>query len=222
MSGIKKLKAVVFDMDGVIFDSERAVTECWKVIAEKYNIPNIHEACVECMGTTRDATREIMFRRYGNDFPYGEYKKEVSDLFMEKYGEGRLPKKPGVEELLSFLKEKNIKIALASSTRKAVVEKELTDAKLIHYFDKVICGDMVQRSKPEPDIFMKACDELGVKYDEGIAIEDSYNGIKSASRAKMHPIMVPDMAPVTDEMEQLADEIFKSLYEVKEYIQNLI
>lgn len=214
----KPLKAVVFDMDGVIFDSERKVIECWQVIAQKYQIAGIEEVCLRCLGVTREATRNIMLAAYGEAFPYDAYKQEASALFHERYGHGRLPVKPGVRELMRFLKEKGKKIALASSTRKEVVLQELSDAGLLQWFDAVICGDMVQRSKPAPDIFAKACDVLDVAPGCSVAIEDSYNGVRSAKAAGLRPLMVPDLAAPTPEMETLAECILPSLLEVKTYL----
>lgn len=211
-------EAVVFDMDGVIFDSEKLVIDCWEVVAQRHNIPDIELACRECFGLNRDLTRTKMLERYGADFPYDVYKKEMSDLFHNRYSGGRLPLKPGVVELLSYLKEQGIKIALASSTRSQVVLSELSDAHILPYFDQVICGDMVKKSKPEPDIFLKACEMLEVAPASAYAIEDSYNGIRSAARAGLRPIMVPDLAEPTEEMEQLTEVILPSLIAVKNYL----
>ncbi|MDD6069956.1 MAG: HAD family phosphatase [Clostridiales bacterium] len=214
-------KAVVFDMDGVIFDSEKLVVLCWQEIADKYNIIGIEEQCRLCLGLNREAARQKMLEHYGMDFPYDTYKKEMSDLYHRRYSGGRLPMKPGVVELLTFLKEKGKKIALASSTRREVVLAELRDAGILDYFDKVICGDMVKRSKPEPDIFLKACEELEVEVQDAYAIEDSYNGIRAAYRAGMMPIMVPDLAEPTEEMKQLTVAIMPSLLEMLEWIDKM-
>ncbi|MBE5944329.1 MAG: HAD family phosphatase [Lachnospiraceae bacterium] len=216
-----EFQAIVFDMDGVIFDSETKVVECWKVIADKYNIPNIEETCRECFGCNQIVAKEKFLLRYGKDFPYTELKKEMSDLFHSRYDKGRLPMKPGVIELLSYLKNNNKKIALASSTRREVVTRELRDAGILNYFDAVICGDMVTKSKPEPDIFLKACEELKIEPGKAFAIEDSHNGIKAAAKGGLNPIMVPDLMPVNHEMKELCTVILNSLLEVKIYFQNL-
>lgn len=215
---MKELKAVVFDMDGVIFDSERKVVECWIEIAAKYGIKDIEKLCRMCLGTNSAETRRLALEFYGDDFPYDERKAEQSALYHERYDGGRLPMKDGVRELLEFLKEKGLKIALASSTRRVVVENQLCDAEILPYFDKVVCGDMVSHSKPHPEIFLRACEELSVEPECAIAIEDSYNGIRSAHAAGMRPIMVPDMAEPTEEMEELTEVILPSLLEVREYI----
>lgn len=213
------INAVVFDMDGVIFDSERLVIECWKVIADKYGIENIEEACFECLGINAALTKELMKKRYGEEFPYDAYKKEMSALFHSRAAGGKLPQKKGIVELLTFLKEKHIPTAVASSTRREVVIRELEEGGLLPYFDQVICGDMVKHSKPEPDIFLKACESLSVDPAEAFAIEDSYNGIRAAFRAGMKPIMVPDLAEPTEEMEELACCILPSLLDVMAYFK---
>lgn len=211
-------KAVVFDMDGVIFDSERAVMQCWKEVASRHNIPDIEKAILACTGTTMVRTREIMLNLYGADFPYDEYARESSAIFHSRYDDRRLPMKPGVKELLTFLKEHDKKIALASSTRQQVVTDELRDAGIIEYFDRIICGDMVSRSKPAPDIFLKACEELNISPLDSYAIEDSYNGIRAAHAGGLHPIMVPDLLPADEEMQSLAEIVLPSLTSVMEYL----
>lgn len=211
-------KAVVFDMDGVIFDSERAVMQCWKEVASRHNIPNIEKAILACTGTTMVRTREIMLNLYGADFPYDEYARESSVIFHSRYDGGRLPMKQGVKELLMFLKERGKKIALASSTRQQVVTDELCDAGIIEYFDRIICGDMVSRSKPAPDIFLKACEALNISPSDSYAIEDSYNGIRAAHAGGLHPIMVPDLLPADEEMQSLAEIVLPSLTSVMEYL----
>ncbi len=211
-------KAVVFDMDGIIFDSERAVMQCWKGVASRHNIPDIEKAILACTGTTMVRTREIMLNLYGADFPYDEYARESSVIFHSRYDGGRLPMKQGVKELLTFLKEHDKKIALASSTRQQVVTDELRDAGIIGYFDRIICGDMVSRSKPAPDIFLKACEELNVSPSDSYAIEDSYNGIRAAHAGGLHPIMVPDLLPADEEMQSLAEIVLPSLTSVMEYL----
>ena len=217
-----QIQAVLFDMDGVIFDSEIKVIECWKDIAEKYGFGDIETPCYEALGTTREIAREIMLAHYGADFPYDAYNDERVALFHARYGEGRLPKKKGVEELLQFLHMHNLKVALASSTRKEVVIQELRDGGLFDYFDAVICGDMVARSKPAPDIFLKACEVLGVAPEHAVGIEDSYNGMRALAAAGITAIMVPDLKQPTDEIRALATEVLPDLLAVKAYLNKII
>ena len=122
-------------------------------------------------------------------------------------------------ELLRYLKTRGVKIGLATSTREQVVLKELREGGILPFFDVIVCGDMVKKSKPDPDIYLEACSRLHVKPSDCFAIEDSYNGIRAACRAGMKAIMVPDLAEPTEEMEKLAEKILPSLFEVEKYFK---
>lgn len=218
MKKVPVYSAVVFDMDGVIFDTEKLVQKCWKVVADKYGIPDIEAACTECLGLNQEATVEKFLERYGRDFPYGKYKEEMRDLFFgPMYGE-HLPVKLGAKELLEALQENRISTALATSTRTEPVMKELKDAGLLSYFDKIVCGDMVTHSKPHPEIFLKACEELGVRPQEAFAVEDSFNGIRAAHAGGLMPVMVPDLLEPTPEIRELLFGVFPSLVELRKYL----
>lgn len=219
---MRDFEAVVFDMDGVIFDSERATLYCWLELAEKYGIENLEKTFYECIGTNKNKTKEIMLNAYEEDFPYDEFAHEASVMYHAKYDGGKLPLKPGVRELLQFLKEKGKRIAIASSTRRSTVVNEIKDAGLLEFFDVIICGDMVERSKPDPDIYLKACSELGVEPKVTYAIEDSFNGIRSAFEGELHPIMVPDMLLPDDEMKAKAETIETNLFDVLKYFEKIM
>lgn len=213
-------KSIVFDMDGVIFDTETLVISCWDKVGKKYNIKNTGEVCRKCIGTNANKTAEIFKENYGKDFSYEKYSKEVSKLFHEIEDSEGIPVKKGARELLEYLRENNYKIGLASSTKIEIVTKELKDANLYNYFDTVVGGDMLKKSKPEPDIYLLACEKLNVNPKETFAIEDSFNGIKSAYRAKMKAIMVPDMLKPNEEIKEYTFKIFNDLFEVKDYLEN--
>ena len=214
-------QAVVFDMDGVIFDTERLVIEFWKEVAKKHNIPNVEHTCIQCLGTNRVRTREIFLENYGADFPFDPYRAEVTELFNTHYKGVPLPTKPGVRELLSYLQEQDIKVGLASSTAQHLVRDEIGTAGLLPYFQTLVCGDMVEHSKPAPDIFLKACEILNADPTKSIAIEDSFNGIRSAHCAGITPIMVPDQVQPTDEIRALAFHVMPSLLDVLNWLKTL-
>ena len=205
------LTAFIFDLDGVIFNSEWAVFHEWKLLSEKYGFPNLEEPYMKCIGVNAATCRQIFLDYYGPDFPYDLYSKERSRNFHEKYDHGRLPLKPGVHELLETLQTKNIRTAIASSTRTGIVEEELKGANLLHYFERVVGGDQVEKSKPAPDIFLKAAELLGVNPASCCVIEDAWNGILASSAAGMLPVMIPDMLPPNEEMHRKAGLILNSL-----------
>lgn len=208
------MKAVVFDMDGVIFDTEKLILNGWGFVGEKYQIPKAKETCQKCFGTTNDVSREIFQKEYGMEFEYDWYKEHVRTYFNDCIKKDGIPLKAGVKEILYYLKENDYKIGLASSTRISVVKQELEMASIIHFFDDILGGDVLKRSKPFPDIYLKACENLNVEAQHAYAIEDSYNGIRAAYQAGMKAIMVPDMMPPTSEMEQKSHRIYNSLFEV--------
>lgn len=209
------VKAIIFDMDGVIFDSENLVWQEWLALSKKYGLEHIWEVYQKCIGVTEEITRKLFLEQYGPDCPYEKYKAEVSSQFHRKYDNGKLPLKEGVRELLIYLREQGYRIGLASSTREAVVRAEISDAGLLPFFDHLTCGDMLKKSKPEPDIYLMACRNLGILPEEAVALEDSYNGIRAAYRAGMRPVMIPDLLLPDEEMKTLSWRICSSLVELQ-------
>ena len=138
-------------------------------------------------------------------------------LYYDHYEREGLPLKSGARELLSALNGSGTPLALASSTRTETVRRELRDAGLLDFFDVVIGGDQVTRSKPHPEIFLRAAAELGTAPEECCVIEDSFNGIRAAAAAGMHPLMVPDMLQPDEEILALAERVFPSLHEVRNF-----
>lgn len=207
-------------MDGVIFDSERAIFDEWKLLSQKYGFKDVEIPYLKCIGTTREYTKRICLDYYGEDFPYDEYEAEQSRAYHEKYDGGRLPLKPGIRELVMYLKENGYKTAVASSTRSQTVENQIRDAGLAPYFDACIGGETVKCSKPAPDIFLKAAELISSEPSECYVIEDSFNGVRAAKAAGMFPIMVPDLISPDDEMREKAGVILESLYDVKDYLES--
>lgn len=213
------MKSVVFDMDGVLFDTERVCMESWVNVAERRGMPGMREVFPSCIGRNAADDEKIIKDHYGEDFDYLGFRKETSEEFWRIIEEGGLPQKKGVKELLSFLAEDGWKIGLASSTKRSSILSHLESAGILKYFEFIIGGEEIEHSKPEPEIYLKACAGLGAKPSETLAIEDSYNGIRSASRAGMIPVMVPDMLPPTPEMEKLSCVILPDLMEVLSWIR---
>ena len=215
----RKISAVIFDMDGVIFDSERPVLAGWQDIARKYSIPDIETPYYKCIGVNSVKTREIFLDFYGADFPYDKYKAEQSHNFHAKYDGGKLPLMPYIRETLELIRSAGISAAVASSTRSAVVLQQIADAGLDGYFSAIIGGDMISRSKPFPDIFLEAAKLLGASPENSLVIEDSFNGIRAAYTGGFVPVMVPDMVAPDCEMQAKADYIFGDLSGVMELIK---
>ncbi len=214
-------EAIVFDMDGVIFDSERGCLNVWQELADENHLSDMENVFRQCIGTTVVKTRQILKDNYGEDFDVEYFQHEASVRFHQRFDHGMLPVLKGAREILSFLKDRGFKVGLASSTREATVRMQLSEAGLIDYFDNITCGDMLKVSKPAPDIYLLACKNLGVNPTESFAIEDSINGIRSAFNAGMKPIMVPDLIMPTDEMKEKAYAIFDDLLEAKAFFEKV-
>lgn len=214
--------AVIFDMDGTIFDSERLVLDCWERIGEKYGYEGIREIFIQCIGTNKVRTKEIVCEKYGAQFPYDTFSRESSALFHEITDREGLPVKKGVREILEYLRDRRIPMGLASSTRTAIVTAELKQARFYDYFQVVMGGDQLRNSKPAPDIYLLTCAKMGIEPHDAYAVEDSYNGIRSAHRAGMKPVMVPDILPATAEMRDMSVAVFEDLLQVKEYLHSQI
>ena len=211
------MNTVVFDMDGVLFDTERLCMESWLALSEKYGISNMEEFYPKCIGRNDTDTTALVLEYYGADFPYEKFRRETSLWFHDWIDQNGLPVKEGVRELLDFLKEHDWKVGIASSTRCQSVAEHLERTGLREYFSVIVGGDMVEHSKPQPDIYLIACEKLEVSPAQCYAIEDSPNGIRAAYRAGMKPIMVPDLLQPDEEMTQLSYKIFKDLKEVLAY-----
>lgn len=216
--GISENMGIIFDMDGTLLDSERLVLKCWEEVGESQGYTDIGEMVISCMGLNKDATRKKMQLRYGEDFPYDKLLFKVREMFMEMSNGDFLPLKPGVMETLEFFAGKNVKMSVATSTSTRVATEELENRDIASYFENIVGGDMVSSSKPAPDIYLLACKLQNVKPSISFAIEDSHNGVRSASSAGLRTIMVPDMAPATEEMSKLAETILPTMIDARNYI----
>lgn len=212
------MKAVVFDMDGLLFDTERLCMKSWVQVAKEWDIPDMEKVFPQCIGLNANDTRSLVLAHYGQDFPLEKFQKEAADWFRADIAQNGLPVMTGVKEILSYLNTTDYLIGLASSTKYDSVVKKLEMAGIREYFSVIVTGDMVEHSKPQPDIYLLACEKLGVEPGQAYALEDSPNGIRAAHSAGMKPIMVPDMIAPDEEMERLSFLICKDLLEVKEWL----
>ncbi len=215
---MNRISAVVFDMDGVIFDTERLCLDAWKILAERENMNGIEEVCIRCIGTTTPETIKILKSEYGEDLEIERLHKELNEIIGKMVAENGMPVKDGVSEILSMLKSRGVPTALASSTRYEKVCSQLKAAGFLEYFGVVIGGDMIEKSKPEPDIYLAACERLGTAPENTAAVEDSYNGIRSAHAAGMTTVMVPDIVQPNGEILKKVDFLCKNLLEAKDII----
>ena len=184
---------VIFDMDGLMFDTEKVFIKAWDYAGEKIGIGKAGYMVYKTLGMSIVASYEIWNEEFGDRYNQEELRKYTKEFLKNYYENNKVPVKQGLYVLLEYLKNANAKLAVASSSPRWEVEKHLNDAGIIDYFSAIICGDMVEKSKPAPDIYIKACEMLNENPEECIAFEDSKNGLLSAYRAGCKPIMVPDL-----------------------------
>ena len=156
-------KAVIFDMDGVLFDTERIYLEEWIEIFNEYGYKMTKEIYLPLMGRGRKVIKEIFKKEFGQDIPIEEMYIKKDKMLFDAVDEG-IPLKEGAVEIIDFLKENGFKIALATSAKKEREEKQIKSSVLCDKFNAIVCGDDVLNSKPDPEIFKKAADKLRVKY----------------------------------------------------------
>ncbi|MGM9937677.1 MAG: HAD family hydrolase [Candidatus Ornithomonoglobus sp.] len=208
---------VIFDMDGLIFDSERVFMRELRAVAKNYGYDITEEKYVQTLGLTGDALLKKKTEQYGADYPHYELSRLTrARVDAIALNEG-LPVKPGIRELLIFLNDSGIPCAVASSTHTEYVEKYLEASGLRLYFDTVTGGDMAERSKPEPDIFLIAAGSTPP--GRALVLEDSENGIIAASRAGIPVICIPDMAYPAKEIKQLTAGVVSSAADVIDIIR---
>lgn len=214
------IKNIVFDMDGVLIDTEALFMSCWKKLAEKLELPNVEEVARQCIGITVTQTEALFQKAYGKEYPCESYVQAANDIFYKYEADQGIPEKPGVHELFAYLKKENYRIGLASSTKEEAVRRQMKTVGILDDFDVIVCGDMVTKSKPDPDIYLKACELLKVDPKECYAVEDSYNGIRSAHAAGMKAIMIPDLLQPTPEILELTEQKLDSLLALKDFLES--
>lgn len=213
---MSQIKGFVFDMDGVILDSESISDITWEQAAKEFNVQMTKEILNSCRGSNKNDILAKLSKIYGSDFDSEAFLNRTGVLFSQIETEKGIPLLPYAKEILSYLKPK-YKIALASSTKGSTVQRQLQNCGVISFFEERITGEMVTHSKPNPEIYLMACKAIGLKPEECVAVEDSFNGIRSASAAGLCTIMVPDKVQPKKEIEILCWKVLKSLKEIELY-----
>ena len=219
---MNKIKAVLFDMDGVIFDTEREYLKEWNKIFEKYGYEMKKEIYVSVMGRGRKKVKEIFKENFGDDLPIEEMYIEKDKMLKEAIENNEVPLKQGALELLEFLKKNEYKTALATSAKKDRVKSQVTHAKINNLFDAIVCADDIVNSKPDPEIFLKAAEKVNIKPENCIVIEDSEAGIRAAFNAGMIAFHVKDLKEADESIIKYCDKNFENLIEIKKYIENML
>ncbi|MBM7689302.1 HAD family hydrolase [Enterococcus ureilyticus] len=218
---MKKIDGVIFDMDGLLFDTELIYYQSTQKIADAMSFPYSKELYLEFLGVSDEEVQENYHRIY-KDFG----KEKVNEFINRSYDEtyqvfksGEVPLKEGVLALLDFLDQQEIPRIVASSNVRPAIELLLEGAGIKERFSGIVSAEDVTRAKPDPEIFQKALANLGTKADSTLIFEDSFHGVTAADAAGIPVIMVPDLLAPTDEIKEKTLEILDSLTQVPAYLK---
>ncbi len=208
------IRAVIFDMDGLMLDTEPLYRIAWKQASAECGFDLTDEIYKKLVGRSRKDGFEALAEAFGPEFSLQKFQACVQIREANAFSGAPIPKKPGLDSLLTFLEARNIPKAVATSTERHRALPTLNSAGLLHRFETVVTGDEVARGKPFPDIFLLTAERLGVEPAACLVLEDAESGVVAASNAGMQVYMVPDLVPPSNATRQLAQGVFTSLADV--------
>lgn len=214
------VKAVLFDLDGTLIDTEKIYQQVWPRTVEHFGFHMTKEQVLKLRSLGRPFAPEQFKEWYGEGFDYVKARAYRKVLFEEIIARDGIGLKEGAREILEWLKDRNILIATATATDEERTGRYLEKVGLLSYFDKICCATMVNEGKPKPDIYLYAASEVGVPKENCIAVEDAPNGVRSASAAGIKTIYIPDTFDDEEEIKGLYYKKFSSLLDLKKVIEN--
>ena len=186
------VKGVLFDMDGIILDTEKLYTRFWCEAAQTLGFPMTHEMALGMRSLSHEIGERQLKAYLGEEVDYQQVRSKRIELMTDFINHNGVELKPGIHELLAFLKENDIKTSVATSSPLDRTKEYLSQVGLVNSFDELVSGHMVEHGKPAPDIYLYAASKLGFKPEECLVLEDSPTGLLAAYRAGCIPVMIPD------------------------------
>lgn len=210
--------AVIFDMDGVLIDTEKHYNAAWCQAATEAGFPFTREHALLLRSCEAKEGEKLMQGIFGPSFDYYAIRERRRELVRERLAQYGLEKKTGVEETLRFLRAKGIKTAVATATALDITKSHLTTIGVCDLFDSIVSAKNVAHGKPEPDVYLYACEQIGERPQDCMAVEDSPNGIMAAYRAGLRTIMVPDLTQPDEELTKYLYACVNSLSDLCELV----
>ena len=214
------VEAIIFDMDGLLLDSEQIYARVWRDAVAAHGAELTHEHFLSLLGRGRKGALKRIGELFGVAIDLTALNATLEQLETRYFNEHAIPTKPGVDEIFAWITARQFKRALATSTVRERALPRLTRAGIVGHFDALVTGDEVTNGKPAPDIFLLAADRLAVAPAECVVLEDSEQGIRAAVAAGMTAIMIPDLSHPSDEVRALATAVLDSLASVPAAIES--
>jgi HAD superfamily hydrolase (TIGR01509 family) len=212
------IKAVIFDMDGLLLDSERIALSVFNQTCQHFSLPDQFDLFKQMIGTNQHLGRSILTQGLKGMVDPDAFIAHCDALYQHATLSAPIPLRPGALALVQLLRAKQIPSAVATSSTTAKAKQKLAAAGLIDYFATITGGDQVKRSKPAPDIFLLAAKSIEIEPQYCLALEDSDNGVRSAVAAGMRVIQVPDLVSPSVALLALGHEVHQSLSTVADLL----
>lgn len=211
------ITGAIFDMDGLMFDTETVYQKLWRDIGRDHGVELVEDFAKRISGSSGDVAAALIREFYHVDDHTGVF--EECGRRMLEATKDHIDMKPGLVEILTFLRAQGVKCAVASGSSSEQIRQNLKTSGLEDMFDAIVGGTELVYGKPNPHIFLYAAEKLQCDSHDCFVFEDSLNGIRAAHAAEAHPIMIPDLTPPTDEIREMCDGIYKDLNEALEAIK---
>lgn len=208
------VKGVLFDMDGVILDTEKLYTRFWCEAAQTLGFPMTYEMALGMRSLSHEVGERQLKAYLGEEVDYQQVRSKRIEFMTDFINHNGVELKSGIHELLAFLKENDIKTSVATSSPLDRTKEYLSQVGLVNAFDELVSGHMVEHGKPAPDIYLYAASKLGLKPEECLVLEDSPTGLLAAYRAGCIPVMIPDQ-------DQPDEEVRSRVYAVVDNLQTV-
>lgn len=214
-----KIKAVLFDMDGVLIDTEKYLTEFWRQAAKEQGLLLTKEDSYLFRSFSSKYAAPWFEKTYGDQYDYWAIRERRKELMSEHLKKHGIEKKDGVDEVLHTLRKEGYQTAVVTATDEERTRSYLNEIHILDLFDDIVCATMVERGKPFPDVYRYACEKIQRKPEECIAVEDSPNGVHSAWEAGCHVVMVPDLTQPDGDVMKMVDRKADSIREIPQLIK---